>query len=374
MERRRHRHAALAPNVKISLSTDGGLTFPTVLAARTPNDGSQVVALPNISTTTARIKVEAVGNYFFDINDADFTIEPAVPTPRRPSSGAGRRHRHGEYAVELSSGVVTDDVPATVTATVDYGDGGGPAAARRLNRGRRPSALSHIYATPGTKTVTVEVTDAGALSGTDTATVTVTKRRPGPGRLGHRSLGQAQEDHQGPQVQGQGHGHHRQGVPTGTVQVYNGTKLLGTGTLKSNGKVTIKISKKKAKKLKVGKNTLTAKYLGSATVAPSQDDFEIKVKKKQASQALTAGLQGPAGRAPVRPVLPGSGSPTPPTRAGRTACRPDRRRPASCRPSAGSRVAPDRERRLLRRVDVVDEHVEVELLRVRPGPASAAHV
>ena len=45
--------------------------------------------------------------------------------------------------------------------------------------------------------------------------------------------------------------------------------------------MTIKISEKKAKKLKVGKNTLTAKYLGSATVAASQDDFEIKVVKKK---------------------------------------------------------------------------------------------
>ena len=60
--------------MKISLSTDGGLTYPTVLAATTPNDGSQLVTLPNINTTTARIKVEAVDNYFFDINDANFTI------------------------------------------------------------------------------------------------------------------------------------------------------------------------------------------------------------------------------------------------------------------------------------------------------------
>ena len=66
--------AALAPNVKISLSTDGGLTYPTVLSASTPNDGSQSVTLPNLSTTTARIKVEAVGNYFFAINDANFAI------------------------------------------------------------------------------------------------------------------------------------------------------------------------------------------------------------------------------------------------------------------------------------------------------------
>jgi len=61
-------------NVRISLSTDGGFTYPYELAASTPNDGSQAVTLPAVVTTQARIKVEAVGNIFFDISNADFSI------------------------------------------------------------------------------------------------------------------------------------------------------------------------------------------------------------------------------------------------------------------------------------------------------------
>ncbi len=66
--------AAMATNVKLSLSTDGGRTYPRVLVASTPNDGSESVIWPNAGTTQARVKVEAVDNYFFDLNDADFTI------------------------------------------------------------------------------------------------------------------------------------------------------------------------------------------------------------------------------------------------------------------------------------------------------------
>lgn len=67
-------------NVKISLSTDGGLTYPTVLTASTLNDGSESLTIPGINTTTARVKIEAVGNIFFDISNANFSITAPVAT------------------------------------------------------------------------------------------------------------------------------------------------------------------------------------------------------------------------------------------------------------------------------------------------------
>ncbi len=71
----------LAENVSISLSVDGGLTFPHVLAASTANDGSEDVVLPDVNAEQARIKVAAVDNYFFDLNNADFAITGAVEPP-----------------------------------------------------------------------------------------------------------------------------------------------------------------------------------------------------------------------------------------------------------------------------------------------------
>ncbi len=63
-----------ASNVKISLSTDGGQTYPYVLAASTANDGSEAVTLPSVNTTQARVKIEALGNIFFDVSNANFTL------------------------------------------------------------------------------------------------------------------------------------------------------------------------------------------------------------------------------------------------------------------------------------------------------------
>ncbi len=66
-------------DVKISLSVDGGYTWPYVLSATTTNDGTESVNIPSIAaTTTARVKVESIGNIFFDIDDFNVSITAAA--------------------------------------------------------------------------------------------------------------------------------------------------------------------------------------------------------------------------------------------------------------------------------------------------------
>ncbi|MDE0939534.1 MAG: M12 family metallo-peptidase, partial [Pirellulales bacterium] len=64
--------------VDILLSTDGGVTYSTVVTG-VANDGSHNIIVPNTPTSAARLKVQAVGNIFFDISNSDFTILAGGP-------------------------------------------------------------------------------------------------------------------------------------------------------------------------------------------------------------------------------------------------------------------------------------------------------
>ncbi len=61
--------------VNIRFSIDGGSTFPYLLAANTPNDGEAAVSIPDTLTLRGRIMVEAADNIFYDLNNADLTVQ-----------------------------------------------------------------------------------------------------------------------------------------------------------------------------------------------------------------------------------------------------------------------------------------------------------
>ncbi|MFD2551463.1 reprolysin-like metallopeptidase [Bizionia sediminis] len=67
-----------AANVNILLSTDGGLTYPTVLASNVANDGSHDITVPDVVAPFCRVMVEAAGGSFFNINSTTFAIGTTV--------------------------------------------------------------------------------------------------------------------------------------------------------------------------------------------------------------------------------------------------------------------------------------------------------
>jgi uncharacterized delta-60 repeat protein len=98
-----------AANVRVSLSTNGGTNFPIVLAASVPNSGTASVTIPSgLDTTAGRLKVEAVGNIFYDINDANLTLlSPSVPVVRILTPPDGSNFTPGE---PVSVSVQADDL------------------------------------------------------------------------------------------------------------------------------------------------------------------------------------------------------------------------------------------------------------------------
>ena len=105
-----------AASVQILFSSDGGLTFPTVLLASTPNDGAATVALPRVATTRGRLKIQPLNNVFFAISSGDitlagtplpveltaFTAEVRGAAARLAWTTASEQHNTG-FAVEVSA-------------------------------------------------------------------------------------------------------------------------------------------------------------------------------------------------------------------------------------------------------------------------------
>ncbi|WP_299228684.1 M12 family metallo-peptidase [uncultured Psychroserpens sp.] len=101
-------------NVNILLSTDGGLTFDTMLLANTPNDGTQDITIPNtIDSTTCRFMVESADNIFYNINRRDFEIRASLSLDDNSFANNLSIYPNpnsGEFSIKFTSNNFNDDV------------------------------------------------------------------------------------------------------------------------------------------------------------------------------------------------------------------------------------------------------------------------
>jgi subtilisin-like proprotein convertase family protein len=112
--------------VNIRLSTDGGLTYPITLASGVVNDGSQYVLVPNQLTSTARIRVDAADNIFYDVSNANFSIQQ----PNQPALTLGLATDAtticlpSDFSTEiLSAGLLGFDTPISLEVVGDLPPG-----------------------------------------------------------------------------------------------------------------------------------------------------------------------------------------------------------------------------------------------------------
>ena len=93
---------SVASKVNLLFSSDGGNTF-TTLAAGVPNTGSATVTAPTTPTTKARLRIEAVGNIFFDVSRVNFTVTYTPPPPRhlRDADVRGNRRRRARAECDV---------------------------------------------------------------------------------------------------------------------------------------------------------------------------------------------------------------------------------------------------------------------------------
>ncbi len=67
--------------VNLRLSTDGGKTWPHLLAEGIDNDGRHNIIVPDLATGSARLRIDAADNVFYDVSNFNF----AIAAPVRPA-------------------------------------------------------------------------------------------------------------------------------------------------------------------------------------------------------------------------------------------------------------------------------------------------
>ncbi|WP_290800316.1 reprolysin-like metallopeptidase [Flavobacterium sp.] len=138
-------NAINASYVDILLSTDGGFTYPILLASKVPNDGSETITVPNNPGSQNRIMVRGYNHIFYDISNTNFTITAAPSSFSVAFSGV-----EGTQNIYNCSG-------ATVNYNINYATYGGFNSNTTFSVSGNPPG-STVTFTPNTMNATGVVT------------------------------------------------------------------------------------------------------------------------------------------------------------------------------------------------------------------------
>ncbi len=254
----------------LGVYTGSAVNALTLVAANDDEDfpngisTSKVVA-PVTAGTTYRIAADG-----FDGDSGEVHLAWSVTAPVNPTVTAVHAPEPSSYGTASAVNVTVAGSAGTATGTVTVKEGATTVGTGTLTSGHASFALPATTAA-GAHSLTVSYGgDTHYNPGTSTVTATVSKAASTTTATAPKKVKFKKDFDVMATVAAAG------GSNTGTVQVYDGSKLLGTGTL-VNGGVAIHITKN----LKSGKHTLTVKYLGSTNASASQASVSVKVKKKK---------------------------------------------------------------------------------------------
>ena len=174
-------------NVDILISTNGGTTWSTLLAA-TPNDGTQAVTIPNTAGTTNRIMVKGTNHIFFDVSNTNFTITAGATDTTAPSAPTSlTASGTTQTTTNLSWTASTDNVAVTgydvyqgatlkgsTTTATTFAITGLTAATAYAFTVKAKDAAGNISAASNTANVTTLAADTTAPSAPTTLTASGT--------------------------------------------------------------------------------------------------------------------------------------------------------------------------------------------------------
>lgn len=155
-------------NVDILLSYNGGLTYPVTLISSTPNDGSHTIIVPTGTTSSARVMVKANGNIFFDVNNANISIQPTgFNISANPASVTICQGQSSNITISLES-ILGFNSPVTLSLTsLPSGLIGSFANNPILPGASTTLTLTNTNATPSVFNVTVSGTSGTITKSTN---------------------------------------------------------------------------------------------------------------------------------------------------------------------------------------------------------------